>query len=382
MQHVFIIGSRGLPASYGGFETFVAELVKNQLSPHIKYHVACLSDQEAYRHFEYEGADCFTINPPKLGPARVIAYDWMAIHYALQMVNKNHFQNPIFYILGNTVGGLIGILAKKIHRAGGLVFVNPDGLEWKRAKWSKPVQTYLKYAEKKMCQQADLIIADNQGIETYLQDSYPGVKTTYLAYGTDLNPTSLTAESPQVRAFFDRWQTQESDYYLILGRFVPENNYETSIREFMASKTKRKLLIIANYEGESYWQILADKTGFLADSRVIFAGTVYDRDLLKYLRQEAFAYIHGHEVGGTNPGLLESLAGTNLNLVLDVTFNRQVAQETALYWRKEKGSLRDLIHQVDQQPIDTSLGQKAKDHMVAHYSWRDIVAAYEELFLS
>ena len=84
MKHVFIIGSRGLPAKYGGFETFVEKLTEHQISSQIQYHVACLSDDEAFHHFDYKGVDCFTVKPPKLGPARVIAYDMMAVSYALK----------------------------------------------------------------------------------------------------------------------------------------------------------------------------------------------------------------------------------------------------------------------------------------------------------
>ena len=98
MQHVFIIGSRGLPAKYGGFETFVEQLVSNQMSSQVKYHVACLSDEKAYEHFEYKGVDCFTIKAPKLGPARVIAYDMMAINYALKKICEQNIKEPIFYV--------------------------------------------------------------------------------------------------------------------------------------------------------------------------------------------------------------------------------------------------------------------------------------------
>lgn len=107
MQHVFIIGSRGLPAQYGGFETFVDQLVSNRVSPNIKYHVACLSNDQAYYHFDYKGVDCFTIKAPKLGPARVIAYDMMAINYALKVIKKQGIEKPIFYILGNTIGAFV-----------------------------------------------------------------------------------------------------------------------------------------------------------------------------------------------------------------------------------------------------------------------------------
>lgn len=381
MQHVFIIGSRGLPAQYGGFETFVDQLVSNQVSPNIKYHVACLSNDQAYYHFDYKGVNCFTIKAPKLGPARVIAYDMIAINYALKVIKKQGIEKPIFYILGNTIGAFVAPFARKIHKIGGQFYINPDGLEWKRAKWAKPIQAYLKYSEKVMTHHADLVISDNPGIESYIQEVYPWSKTTYIAYGTDLSPTSLASQDSKVRELYQKWQTQEKNYYLILGRFVPENNYETAIREFMGSSTKRDLVIICNHEGNPYFEELRSRTGFDQDPRVKFVGTVYDQDLLKYIRKEAFAYIHGHEVGGTNPGLLEALAQTDLNLVLGVSFNQTVAKDTAQYWTKETGNLAHLINQVDSLEDVSEWGQLAKANMKQNFTWEKIVGEYEELFL-
>ena len=382
MKDIFIIGSRGLPAQYGGFETFVEKLISHKVSPAIRYHVACLSDESTGNHFDYKGADCFTVNPPKLGPARVIAYDMMAINYSLKLIKKEGIQSPIFYILGNTIGAFIVHFAKKIQSVCGILLVNPDGLEWKRAKWSKPVQSYLKYSEKEMTKYANLIISDNRGIETYIRNTYPWSRTTFIAYGTDLSKTTLTAEDSSVRDWYQKWQTQEKEYYLILGRFVPENNYETAIREFMKSSTERDLVIICNHEGNAYFDELRQITGFDKDKRVKFVGTVYDQDLLKYIRNQAFAYIHGHEVGGTNPGLLEALAQTDLNLIYNVDFNHQVAQETALYWNKEDGNLSQLIDSVDGQVSFEDLGNAAKANMKENYTWEKIVGEYEELFLS
>ena len=382
MQHVFIIGSRGLPAQYGGFETFVDQLVSHQVSPDIQYHVACLSNDQAYQHIDYKGVDCFTIKAPKLGPARVIAYDMMAINYALKLIKKQGIEQPIFYVLGNTIGAFVAPFARKIHKIGGRFYINPDGLEWKRAKWAKPIQAYLKYSEKIMTRHADLVISDNPGIEYYIKEAYPWSKTTYIAYGTDLSPTSLNSQDNKVREFYHKWQTQEKNYYLILGRFVPENNYETAIREFMASSTKRDLVIICNQEGNPYFEELRVRTGFDQDPRVKFVGTVYDQDLLKYIRKEAFAYIHGHEVGGTNPGLLEALAQTDLNLVLGVSFNQTVAKDSAQYWTKETGNLAHLINQVDPLEDVSEWGQRAKANMKQNFTWEKIVGEYEELFLS
>jgi len=382
MQHVFIIGSRGLPAQYGGFETFVDQLVSHQVSPDIQYHVACLSNDQAYQHFDYKGVDCFTIKAPKLGPARVIAYDMMAINYALKLIKKQGIEQPIFYVLGNTIGAFVAPFARKIHKLGGRFYINPDGLEWKRAKWAKPIQAYLKYSEKIMTRHADLVISDNPGIESYIKESYPWSKTTYIAYGTDLSPTSLNSQYNKVREFYHKWQIQEKNYYLILGRFVPENNYETAIREFMASSTNRYLVIICNHEGHPFFEELRVRTGFDQDPRVKFVGTVYDQDLLKYIRKEAFAYIHGHEVGGTNPGLLEALAQTDLNLVLGVSFNQTVAKDSAQYWTKETGNLAHLIDQVDSLEDVSEWGQLAKANMKQNFTWEKIVGEYEELFLS
>lgn len=381
MKHIFIIGSRGLPAQYGGFETFVEQLVSHQVSPKIRYHVACLSDSSHHQHSEYKGADCFTINPPKLGPARVIAYDMMAISYALDLVKAQQMERPIFYILGNTIGGFIASFAKKIHSVGGTLFVNPDGLEWKRTKWSKPVQTYLKYAEKLMAKHADLLIADNEGIEDYIQTAYPGTQTRFIAYGTDLTPTDYQSDSEAVLDFFGQWNLMEKDYYLIIGRFVPENNYVTAIKEFMASSTKRDLVIVANHAGSAYFQKLEEETDFSRDKRIKFVGTVYDSNLLKYLRNQCRAYIHGHEVGGTNPSLLEALAQTNENLVLGVDFNQKVALNGARYWTKEQGNLSRLLDRIDGQEEAVELGQIAKEHMRNAYTWEKIVRDYEELFL-
>ncbi|MBM7636051.1 beta 1-4 rhamnosyltransferase Cps2T [Streptococcus saliviloxodontae] len=382
MRHVFIIGSRGLPAKYGGFETFVEELVSNQSSREIQYHVACLSDTEHGTHFSYKGVDCFNVKALSLGPARVIAYDMQALRLAFSYIEAENIEKPIFYILGNTIGAFMGPFARKIKHLGGKFYINPDGLEWKRSKWSRPVQAYLKYAEKMMTKTADLVISDNIGIENYIRETYPWSKTTFIAYGTDLSASSLSSQDERVRAFFDNCQSLEKGYYLLVGRFVPENNYETVIKEFMASKTKRDLIIICNHEGNAYFDSLKEATGFESDPRIKFVGTVYDRDLLTYIRQEAFAYIHGHEVGGTNPGLLEALAHTDLNLVLGVDFNQQVAQKTALYWTKKEGSLAKLLDQKDQESDFSQLGQEAHQHMTANYTWQKIVAEYEELFLN
>ncbi|MBD5854218.1 beta 1-4 rhamnosyltransferase Cps2T [Lactococcus lactis] len=378
-KHVFIIGSRGLPAKYGGFETFVEELVKHQNNKNIKYHVACQSENSDMalpgEHFEYLGADCFVIKLPKIGSARVIAYDILAINAALKYCKKEEIKEPIFYILGNTIGGMIGHYATKIHKSGGKLLVNPDGLEWKRTKWSGPIRRYLKYAERKMVQHADLIISDNAGIKSYLSEEYGIVNSKIIAYGTEKINSNLTESKTLVKY-------KVSDYYLIVGRFVPENNYETLIRNFMKSSTTRDLVIVTNNKGNPYFEELRDKTQFDKDPRIKFVGTVYDQDELRFIRQRAFAYLHGHEVGGTNPGLLEAMWSTEVNIVLGVDFNRTTAGDSVLYFDKE--NLLTIMAVVENL-TDTerkNLQHKAHQMIDEKYTWEYICEEYETMFTS
>ena len=378
MQHVFIIGSRGLPAKYGGFETFVEELVSHQQSNQIKYHVAQLSENETGKHLIYKTADVFEIKKRSFGAANVIFYDRDAIVYAIKYIKSNHITNPIFYILGNTLGAFIGHYVKLIHKIGGKLYVNPDGLEWQRSKWIKPIQVYLKYSEKKMAEKADLIISDNQGIEDYLKAEYDYVVSKVIAYGT--NDVLMVPGIAQ--PWLDKYGIQVGAYYLVVGRFVPENNYEAIIRNFMVSSTEHDLVIITNHLGDPYFEKLRQLTNFDQDKRIKFVGTVYDKEQLTAIRKHAFAYIHGHAVGGTNPGLLEAMSTTDLNLVFDVSFNQNVALDSALFW--QLGTLTEVMSQAEN--LDSKavvmLAQKAREIIAEKYTWGKIVGQYEELFLN
>ena len=167
---------------------------------------------------------------------------------------------------------------------------------------------------------------------------------------------------------------------MIVGRFVPENNYEIIIREFMKSQTQRDLLIVCNQQGNAYFEELRQQTNFDQDKRIKFVGTVYDQELLKYIRENAFAYFHGHEVGGTNPSLLEALESTKLNLLLDVGFNREVGEDGALYWKKDQlASVIDQAEQLDEQAIE-ELNQKSSKRIAEAFTWEKIVTDYEKVF--
>lgn len=386
MQHVFIIGSKGIPAQYGGYETFVDKMTENQSSRDIKYHVACaVDDANEAGEFEYNGAHCFKVVRRPIGSAKAITYDIDALKYCIAYIEEHKIAHPIVYVLACRIGPFVGPYARKLHKLGGVLLVNPDGHEWMRAKWSAPVRKYWKVSERGMVKHADLLVCDSKNIERYIHEEYGVLKpeTTFIAYGADIPRSKLSDTDEKWTSWLQEHGLTPYGYYLVVGRFVPENNYETMIREFMASNTKRDFALVTNVN-DKFLDELERKTHYRIDPRIKFVGTVYDQELLKKVRECAYGYFHGHEVGGTNPSLLEALASTKLNLLLDVGFNREVAEDSALYWTKEPGNLSSLIERADKLEEEEIARYDAAstERIKQSYSWRRITDLYETLFLT
>lgn len=240
-----------------------------------------------------------------------------------------------------------------------------------------------------MVKYSDLVICDSVNIEKYIHQSYDGKgknnrnpKTTSIAYGAETRKSTLADSSQKVIEWYREKKVVPKEYYLVVGRFVPENNYEIMIREFMRSNTKKLFVIITNVN-DKFLDELESRLHFKKDKRIRFVGTVYDQELLKKIRENAYGYFHGHEVGGTNPSLLEALGSTDLNLLLDVSFNREVALDNALYWNKTEGNIASLIEKADLMPIEViaEYGARAKERIATAYSWDFISSEYRKVFL-
>lgn len=402
VQHVYCVGSKSLGA-YGGYETFMYKLTEHhQNNENIKYHIACKANgngcmdenkldgvKEINDHeFEFHNAHCFKIDVPQIGAAQAIYYDVVSLEKCCEHIQRNHIQHPIIYIMACRIGPFMKFFYHKIHKLGGKVFLNPDGHEWMRAKWSKPIRKYWKVSEQMMVKYSDLVVCDSVNIEKYIHQCYDGKgikgkspQTTYIAYGADLEPSKLSDDDTQLLNWYNEKGLSKKNYYLVVGRFVPENNFETIIREFMSSDTHKKLAIITTRD-DNFLANLNKKLNFTSDDRIKFVGTVYDKELLKKIRENAYGYFHGHEVGGTNPSLLESLGTTKLNLLLDVGFNREVARDAAFYWTKEENNLSNLINMMEclsNSKID-EMGKKARKRIEESYSWKYICDEYLEIF--
>ena len=404
VQHVFIIGSKSI-GQYGGYETFVNKLTEqHEHEPRLRYHIACKANGEGCMdetklsgaqvtarnpkgeavEFTYHGARAFKIQVPNIGPAVAVYYDVAATRACLRYCREHQIPHPVFYILTCRIGPFIASLKRRIRKLGGTLYLNPDGHEWMRSKWSPAVRRYWKYSERAMVKQADCVVCDSENIERYIRQEYGAMnpRTCYIAYGADLEDVPAQDSEEKYAAWLRTHGLRANEYYLVVGRFVPENNYATMIREYMASGTAFPLALITNRDEKLSAELERD-FGFSRDSRIRFAGTVYDADLLRRIREGARGYLHGHEVGGTNPSLLEALGSTRVNLLLDVGFNREVARDAALYWTKASGSLAALIDRADAltETEREMMGQSARERIRQAYSWPFIAGQYLDLWL-
>ena len=396
-HHIFCIGSKSI-GMYGGYESFIKGLIEQDGDSENQYYVSCKANGEGHMdvralpdaikidesRFVYNGAIGYLVYVnTNLGPGQAIQYDVEALKSAIDYIVKYHIEDPKVYIMACRIGPFIGKYIRKIHRLGGEVYINPDGHEWMRTKWSKPIRAYWKKSEKLMVKKADLVVCDSVNIEKYIKEEYAKFepKTTFIAYGVEEIKSTLADDAQEFTGWLAEHGLEKDKYYLGVGRFVPENNFETMIREFMKSKTDKKMVFVTTPNPKLY-EKLDSELHFTDDARIVFPGSVYDRELLKKIRENAYAYLHGHEVGGTNPSLLESLAGTKLNLLYEVGFNKEVAKDAALYWNKDEGNLSSLIDKADGLSAEeiSQFEDKAKKRIEDAYSWPIIVKKYRKIW--
>lgn len=402
--HVFIIGAKCI-GQYGGYETFLDRLTEvHENDGDIQYYIVTKANGDgamdeskmssitsvkkdkngAVRNFRYHNANVVKLDVPQIGPAQAIAYDVKAFNWCLSYIANHHVDNPIIYVLACRMGPFFGSLVKRAHRLNARVYVNPDGHEWKRAKWSGMVRKYWKTSEKLMVKHADLLICDSVNIEKYIKSEYAtyNPKTSYIAYGADVKLSMLADDDPKFTSWMNEHGLKKNSFYMCCGRFVPENSFEIMIREFMKSKSKRDFVIITT-KNDELLEELENKLHWRSDRRIKFVGTVYDSQLLKKIRESAYGNLHGHTVGGTNPSLLEALGSTNLNLLIDVGFNREVGEDAALYWKADCDDLAKLIDKVDKmEPEERErLGRMAKGRIREAYSWEFIGNEYKRVWI-
>lgn len=377
MKHIFIIGSRGYRAKYGGWETFVTNLVDNYNDDNIIFHISGLSEKEDKLNNKISNnlvTDSFYIK--QTGGIRMLLCTMKAFRYYIKHIKDNNISNSYIYVLGLKLGPLLKLYKNKLNKLEITIIVNPDGLEHERSKWGYLVKKFFLLSEKWMLFNSDIIVCDAKGIKKYIDTKYPKLKkkTIYIAYGTN----SINLNDINEKDILKEYNLSKNNYCLMVGRFVPENNYELVIKTFMESKINKKLVIVSNISSSNYYNEILEKTDCSNDSRIIFIDGIYDQEKLAVIRKNAYAYIHGHSVGGTNPSLLEALSLTNLNILYDVCFNKDVGKDACVYFNNENNLIK-ILDNIDK--YDSKLmSKKCKEIIKNNFTWEIIVNKYKNIF--
>lgn len=319
---ISIIGTVGLPASYGGFETLAAQLVKS-LSAKYRILVFCSSKrypQAASRPEQYDGANLQYVSWDANG--------WQSIPYDFVSLWLAAGRSRTLLVLGVSGCLLLPILRVLWPRT--RIVTNVDGLEWKRKKWGKAARAVLRASEWAAVRFSHAVIADNQGIREHILCTY-GKESHLIAYGGD-QASVATGDGAEIPALDTRFPT--GSFYLSICRIEPENNI-ADILEAFACSPDQPLVLVGNWQHSTYARHLRERFEKLPN--IELKDPIYDQARLKLLRESAKAYIHGHSAGGTNPSLVEAMHGGMPILAFDVNYNRHTTKGQAIYWDDAKG---------------------------------------------
>ena len=361
-RHLHILGTRGIPACHGGFETFAEKLALYLVSKGWTVSVYCQEQGRSSIEREiWQGVELVKIHVPFEGAKGSILFDWIAARTASS-------SDGVALTLGYNTAlfSLFYRLRKFPH------LINMDGLEWQRDKWSLPAKAWLYLNERFGCWFGDHLIADHPEIEKHLQSRAPAKKITMIPYGADV-PDDFDD------SIIEDLGLTRKDYALIVARPEPENSILGMVRAFSRKVRGVKLVVLGNYDDvkNNYQRNVLSAAG----GEVVFAGAIYDKSRLAALRENAALYLHGHTVGGTNPALVEALASGLPVLAHDNRFNRWVAGSGAEYFSDEDSCavrLDDLL--ANRVKLD-SLSKLSKSRFNDSFQWSSVLDAYEELIL-
>lgn len=351
MTTVFVIGTVGVPACYGGFESLVQNLVDNQ-SKSFKYNIFCSDFSYNDKIDKYKDSSLYYL-PFKANGISSIPYDILSLLVCLRK------KPDVILILG-----VSGCLFLPIYRffSRSKIVTNIDGLEWKRDKWSKFTKWFLKFSESMAVKFSDVIITDNKAIGDYVDTEY-SKSNVVIAYGGDHAIVEGVDVGPT------------GDYFLSLCRIEPENNVQMILEAF--ENSQQKLKFVGNWDASEFGRALKRK--FSVNSNIQIIDPIYDINKLYKLRSECKGYIHGHSAGGTNPSLVEAMHFGKPIFAFDCAFNRYSTEDKALFF-------------ISSQDLDDKLSCATKNDLViisknmkqiaeSRYTWKTITQMYEATYL-
>jgi len=353
-----ILGCRGIPNHYGGFEQFAEYLSKGLVELGMEVWVYN-SHNHPYHEDEWMGVHLIHCYDPeyKIGTAGQFIYDLNCILDS----RKRNFD--IIYQLGNTSSAVWHrLLPVKPYRVS-----NMDGLEWIRTKYSQKVRKFLKYAEKMAVNSNDLLIADSEAIQEYVFKTYQR-EAVFIPYGAEVfndpNPSLLR-----------NYGLLPNAYFMLISRFQPDNHIEEIIKGVLMSSTDLPLLVIGSYQSKFGNYLYRSYNS----DRIRFLGSIFDIEILNQLRYYSRLYFHGHSSGGTNPSLLEAMASSAVICAHDNPFNRAVLKTDAFFFQDEY-QIASLLNQETDIEKQSVWIRENIDRLRKVYNWEKIINTYFELF--
>lgn len=357
---IAIIGCRGIPNHYGGFEK-LAECLSVGLVKKGNEVTVYNSHSHPYQNNNFHGVSIVHCYDPeyRIGTAGQFIYDWNCIQHA----RKQNFDVILF--LGYTSSSVWG----KFYPKRPVIISNMDGLEWMRAKYNYVTRQFLKQAERWAINYSHFYIADSIVIQNYLQKKYH-VRCKYIPYGSEIAYIDN-------KALLSLFNISRREYYLLMARIEPENNIEIILDGFFHSSSDKKFLVIGN-TGNSFGQRIEKK--FRSDKRILFAGEIYDTAITHTLKYFSRLYFHGHSVGGTNPSLLEAMGSRSLIAAHQNEFNQSVLQKDAYYFHSAK-DVEQLINSVNRDEKEEQMVQNNLLKIERKYNWPAIIEQYNAFII-
>ena len=360
-MRIAILGTRGIPANYGGFETFAEELGVRLATRGHEVTVYCRTSNHAQPISEYRGVRLVTLPSIRTKSLDTLSHTFLStLHVLGQKADIAYYcnsANSIFVWLPR-VWGIKTIL-------------NTDGIEWERTKWNWLGRTYYKWAERVAARLPHMLVSDSRVIQRYYRDKF-GVESAFVAYGADVVRRGTGQE------LLAPLGVEPERFILFVSRLEPENNAHVVVKAFEGVKTDMKLLVVGS---APYADAYITRLKSTKDRRILFPGGLYG-DTYQALRANAYVYVNAMEVGGTHPAILEAMGAGNCVLVSDIAYNEETVAEAGVSFRnKDADDLREKLQWLVDHPDEVRRnGQKAVERVRTRYSWEGVVDEYEALF--
>lgn len=363
-MRIAILGTRGIPSGYSGPEALVEE-------------VGARLAERGHSVTVYAHANMFDKKQPNYRGVKIVYLPSLkgknTSQFSHSLLATSHvvFTKVEVVLFITVANGPFGLILKLLRKRSA---INVDGMEWLRPKWGNIAKKYFRFGARCAVLFFDKVVTDASAMADVYRNEFD-CDSVCITYGAEWG----YSENPEL---IEQYGLEPSAYYLIASRLIPDNNADLIVKAFVASNSKRKLAVAG---GAPYSNPFGDKLRETKDDRIIFLGHINDSNVIKELHCNTYAYIHGHEFGGTNPALLKALAYGNCILALDTVFNREVLKdgEYGLFFKKDPQDLIRLLNEIDQ---DTELVDdfraKSRDRIKEAYTWDKITDQYEELFES